>query len=144
VSFLHYRVISFSLSTTLWAISSLWSLTSCGVSSTMHSSKYAMHCCSCWTTSVSWFTCCVTQFSALIYKTVTERSALLTTSFTSSFSTSNCSFSCCSCAFSSSNFAWRESFSYSVALHCCMSTPCTCVIAWVACSISSCARGRRA
>jgi hypothetical protein len=141
---LHSRVRAFSLSTALWAIASLWSLTSCGVSGTMCSSKYSMRCCSYWMASVSWFTYYVTRSSTLISKTVTERSSLLTTSFTSSFSESNCSFSCCSCAFSSSNFTWREKFSYSAALHFSTSTPCTCVKAWVAFSISSCAHRRRA
>jgi hypothetical protein len=94
--------------------------------------------------SASWFPCCVTRSSALISKIFIERSSFLTTSFTSSFSTSNCSFSCYRCSFSSSNFFWRESFSYSAALHCSMSTPCTCVKSWVAFSISSCAHRRRA
>jgi hypothetical protein len=127
VSCLHSRVRAFSLSTALWVVSSLWSLTSCGVSSTAHSSKSVMCCCSCWITSSSCATCCVTQSSTFTSTIFTDQSALLTTSFTSSFSTSNCSFSCSSFYFFSSNFAWREIFSHSVALHCSTSTPCTCV-----------------
>jgi hypothetical protein len=110
----------------------------------MRSSKSAMHCCIYWIASVSCSTFYVTHSSAFIPKIVTERSALLTASFTSSFSTRNYSFSYCICAFSSSNFTWREIFSCSAALHYSTSMPCTCFKAWVACSVSSCAHRRRA
>jgi hypothetical protein len=93
---------------------------------------------------VSFSTFCVTQSSIFISMTITERSALLTTSFTSIFSASKCSFPCCSYVFSSSNFAWREIFSCSIARNYSKLTPCTCVKAWVACSISSYAHRRRA
>jgi hypothetical protein len=142
VSCLHSRVRTFSLSTALRAIASLWYLTSCGVSGIVCSSKYSMCCCSYWMDSARWFTCYVTRSSALISTTVTEKSVMLTASFISSCSTSNYSFSCCSCTFSSSNFSWRESFSYSATLHFSTSTPFTFFKAWVACSVSSCARRR--
>jgi hypothetical protein len=142
MSFLHSRVRSFILSTALRVFASLWSLTSCGVSGRVRSYKFVMRSCSCCMASMSWFTCCVTQSSTLICKTVTEQISLLTTSFISSCSMRNYSFSCCSCYFSSSKFIWREIFSYSASLRFSMSTPCTCVKAWVACTISSCAHRR--
>jgi hypothetical protein len=103
-----------------------------------------MHCCSYWITYVSCSTCCVNGSSIFISMTITEQSALLTTSFTSSFSASNCSFPCCSCSFSSSKFAWREIFSCFVSQRYSTSTPCTCVKSWVDFSISSCSHRRRA
>jgi hypothetical protein len=142
MSFLHSRVISFRLSTALWVVVSLWSLTSCGVSGTTCSSKFVMRCYSYWISSSSCTTCCGTRSSAFTSMTVTERSALFTISFTSSFSTSNFSFSFYNCSFSSSNFAWKARFSHSTTLRCSTSTPCTCVKAWVACAISSCAHRR--
>jgi hypothetical protein len=102
-----------------------------------------MHCCSCWIASTSCATCFVTWSSTFISRTVTNQSDLLTASFTSSCSASNCSFPYCICVFSSSNFAYRAIFSYSTAWRCSTSTPCTCIKAWVACSVSSCAWRRR-
>jgi hypothetical protein len=144
LSYFHSRARNFSLSTALRAIASLRSLTSCGVSGTMCSSKYMMHCCSCWTTSLSCATYCGTRSSVFTSTTVIERSALLTISFTLSCSASNCSLLCCSCAFSSSHFTWREIFSCFAVMCCSRRTPCTCAKAWVACAVSSRARLRQA
>jgi hypothetical protein len=141
---LHSNVRTLSLSSTLLEVDFLWFLASCGVSGTAHSSKFVMRCCSSWSTSSSCATCCGTQYLAFTSMTIIELSSLLTISFTSSFSTSNCSFSCCSCAFSSSNFTWREIFSHSIALCISTNTPCTCVKSQVACAGSSYACRRRA
>jgi hypothetical protein len=97
----------------------------------MWSSKFAMHCCSYWMASLSYSTCYMTRSSTFIYNTVTERSAMLTSSFTLRCSVRKCSFPCCICDFSSLNFAWREFFSCYIVLHCSMSMPCTCFNSWV-------------
>jgi hypothetical protein len=102
---LHSRVRNFILSTALQAIASLWSLTFCGVLGTVKSSKFVSHCCSCWITSVSFSTWCVTQSFSCGSNPVTEWRDLLTTSFTSSCSARNFSFSCCIYSFSYSNFS---------------------------------------
>jgi hypothetical protein len=88
-------------------------------------------------------TCCLTRSSAFISMIVIERSSLLTASFTSSCSESNCSFPCCRCDVSSSKFAWREIFSCYAARHYSTSSPFTCFKAWEVFSISSCAHRRR-
>jgi hypothetical protein len=144
LNYLHSRARDFSLSTALRAVSSLRSLTSCRVLGTVCSSKFAMRCCSCWITSSSCTTCYGTHSSIFTSTTFTERSYLLTISFTSSFSASKFSLICCSCSFSSSHFTWREIFSHSAVLSFSIMTPCTCDKAWVACIVSSCARRRRA
>jgi hypothetical protein len=142
LSFLHSPARALSLSTALLVVASLWYLTSLGVSGTTRSSKYAMCCCSYWINSSSCSTCYGILSSTFTSTTITERSVMLTISFTSSFSMGNCSLYFYSWSFSSSKFAWRESFSHSAVLYFSTRNPYTCFKAWVACVVSSCTRRR--
>jgi len=105
LSFFQSMARTLILSTVLRAVSSLWSLTSCGVSGMVWSSKFGIHCCSCWIASMSCSTWCLIWSFVCGSNPVIEWSALLTTYFTLTRSARNCSFSCCICDFSSLRFS---------------------------------------
>jgi hypothetical protein len=93
--------------------------------------------------SKSFTTWCSTGSSSFFSKPVTERSALLTASFTPTFSMSSYSFSCYIFALSSLNFVYRSSFSYCATQCCSITSSCALLRDIMAYYVSSYAQQRR-